>query len=193
MLIPPERINADLAVFSQFVPTLTDAGDPILPFDPRGYATARIGEMLEQLSACGVGNSEAVAMLGFSKGAIVINQLIAELPIAGPAVLARTAELHFVDAGLNVIGVHLHGDEYARALQALAQLRHAGSAVAVVVHGTPRQWRSPERPWIHAEAEAFVQQLAGLGGRVTKRLYFENRKCGLLEHFGILEVLDATT
>mgnify|MGYP006888860026 CR=1 FL=1 len=44
-----------------------------------------------------------------------------------------------------------------------ASLARRRSPPRIAVHGTPRQWRDPERPWLAAEKDRCVEVLAAAG------------------------------
>ncbi len=139
--------------------------------EPRRYAQRTEKKAWRQLAAllraaC-VPLATPLLLLGFSKGAVVVNQLLAEqadtqddddaLSSAVAQELAEAAArasalraAHLLDAGTTGGGAHLTD---AALLAALAQ-RLRAARVRVHLHGTPRQWRDPNRRWLAAEAAA---------------------------------------
>lgn len=51
------------------------------------------------------------------------------------------------------------------------------------LHGTPRQWDDPTRPWIGREAARFHEMFGAAGVRVTRRKYFADEPLSLEMHF----------
>ncbi len=139
--------------------------------EPRRYAPRAGKKAWRQLAAllraaC-VPLATPLLLLGFSKGAVVVNQLLAEQAdtqdtddalsstaaqeLADAAARARALRAaHLLDAGTTGGGAHLTD---AALLAALAPRLRAARA-RVHLHGTPRQWRDPHRRWLAAEAAA---------------------------------------
>jgi hypothetical protein len=172
-------------------------------------------------------------ILGFSKGGVVVNQLVTELsrwasgsttpaaadvprPAAGPRppphptqshllaptrssddLLSSISELHYVDAGLNRAGAYVADRAVIGRIREHV-VRRAGDKTRLrfALHGTPRQWCDPSRPWIREEKDAMVQVLADEARRsegrlvLSEKLYFEGRPRSLLMHFEVLEAMD---
>lgn len=250
------------AVYRELVPTVDAAGDP-KGYDPTGFPAAAgvanilarsIGEIQNQFPGLSAkdsaGNQHLPAalpsyhppartiILGFSKGGVVVNQLVTELSrwasgstnpaaaadvprpaAAGPGppphptqndllllgaptrssddLLSSISELHYVDAGLNRAGSYV-ADRAVMGRIREHVVRRAGDKTRLrfALHGTPRQWCDPSRPWIREEKDAMVQVLADEARRsegrlvLSEKLYFEGRPRSLLMHFEVLEAMD---
>lgn len=115
-------------------------------------------------------------LVGFSKGAAVINALLRE---SGEAAFWKKVEnVHFLDAGLMVPGV------FPVQSQALQALNHSvGEGFAIWLHGTPRQLQDLGRPFIVEETNAFVERCKDAGLRVEQRTYAEGQPPSLNMHF----------
>lgn len=197
------RSRAPRARWVCLEPALTQAACPsrgaaarrrYKPDDARAGAglTAAFGAAAEQAEAAGElrageGMSLPLALVGFSKGAIVLNQLVAELGAREPAataLCARVAELHFVDGGNG-----LERGAFPLELAGLDALARESPRMRVCCHSTPYMLRSPKQPWIGAERAAFVQGLAERGVAAQVRCYFENEPPSLQRHFELLAAL----
>jgi hypothetical protein len=53
----------------------------------------------------------------------------------------------------------------------------------VILHGTPRQWDDPTRPWLAAEKNRCIAALSAAGVLFEERKYFEGQPPSLLMHF----------
>ncbi|XP_032824876.1 mitochondrial protein C2orf69 homolog isoform X2 [Petromyzon marinus] len=126
-----------------------------------------------------------VTLVGFSKGCVVLNQLLYELAAAqGDATLAPVVgavrDMYWLDGG------HSGGrDTWVTCSDALRQLHTAG--VDVRVHVTPYQVCDPMRAWIGKEQRKFISVLQEFGATVTEQIHFEKEASSLENHFRILE------
>jgi hypothetical protein len=102
-------------------------------------------------------------VVGFSKGGVVLNQLLAEAAAAmspsadeaptlrpppapeGAALLRVLRQVHYVDVGLNCRGAYLT-DPGAFQQLGRAGLGEAGGRLEIWLHGTPRQWGKEKEP-----------------------------------------------
>lgn len=193
------------AKYSNLLPgTLTESGEVTSNYDGRSFhASTRLSECLDaaltEASRMGAaGTAAAVAqlpaiLLGFSKGGVVLNQMLAELsalhagareqgvPTADGGLLTRLVELHYLDAGVQGRGAHLTDPAIIDALGR----RSGGTAGApsISLHGTPRQWADPQRPWLREEKDRSVALLRAAGLEVFERLYFRGEPPSLAMHF----------
>lgn len=123
----------------------------------------------------------ALARVG--AGVVVLNQLAAELGAREPAacaLVARVAELHFVDGG--------NGAErgaFPLGAAALDALAGAGTRLRIACHSTPYMLRSAKQPWVGAERAAFVEALAERAA-VEVLDYFAHEPPSLARHFEAL-------
>lgn len=120
-----------------------------------------------------------LVLVGFSKGAAVLNALFRDAEAAG--LLARCADVHFVDAGLHIPGVF---PVSAPELELVA--RAATERFIVWLHGTPRQMDDPQRPFVAQESREFEQRCRDAGLRVERRSYAEGGPPSLEMHFDAL-------
>lgn len=187
---PPGQANA-YACYDNFLERSTWSGDPIGYHTEQGKGLKHLTAILEEAEgAHGMGKDLPVTLIGFSKGCVVLNQLLTELAVVadgasptGPGYGARIHAIHFVDAGLNRPGAYPTGIDVAQHL--------ANSGARVYFHGTPRQWNVLTRSWILEEKSRSLALLRELGAVVSERLYLEDR-CydDHTAHFEILELFD---
>lgn len=78
-------------------------------------------------------------------------------------------------------------------MQVAAGLRAAADAqpgLHVFLHGTPRQWDDPLRPWIPIEKNRMAANLRAAGVPLTERKYFEGQPLSLTMHFECIADMD---
>ncbi|CAB1346758.1 unnamed protein product [Coregonus sp. 'balchen'] len=127
----------------------------------------------------------SLAVVGFSKGCVVLNQMVYELararadPELGPFV-ERLSDMYWLDGG------HPGGSEtWVTDKRALGEL--AASGVAVHAHVTPYEVRDPMRAWVGREHGCFVKKLEDLGARLSQKLHFEDEPASIENHFRIIQ------
>ena len=156
-----------------------------------------------------------IVLVGFSKGCVVLNQIVHELVNYVPAVPslsdtppADRKPLCPPSPSLTPHGMQILRDFIKRVsayywldaghsgdhgawvtdddlLRALAALR-----VQIHVHVTPHQVLCPQRPWIGEEKCEFVAKLRQFGATVKETLHFEEDS-SLEKHFKVLQVFEA--
>lgn len=153
------------------------------------------------------------ALVGFSKGGTVLNQLITEfsvfsesqsavkeddwiVPTSKERLFSSVSEIHYVDVGLNAEGAYLtSNDVIDRISEGLAQ-RELG--IRFLFHGTPRQWCDERRIWIRKEKDALVGLVKIAAKRnagklhLRERLYFPSKLPDMQMHFEIIDVMDVS-
>ena len=159
-------------------------------------------EATENLSCCQVNNRFDLAksecrqeifptsanlpmvIIGFSKGCVVLNQLLHELHIA-------KENLHsFVDLVVQMFwldGGHNGGSEtWITDSEILKSL--LGTKTEIRVHVTPYQVHDERRRWIGQEHEKFVENLRRHGVNVFDTIHFVDEERCLEKHFDVLRV-----
>ncbi|VAI47648.1 uncharacterized protein LOC119317319 isoform X1 [Triticum dicoccoides] len=233
------------AVYRELVPAVDTVGDPER-YDPTGLPAAAgvanilahcIREIQNKVTRGSLndsaGNQEPTAsllpscapkttILGFSKGGVVVNQLVAELsywaskstkssvdvsqrspslltgdllvPATASDVLSSISEFHYLDVGLNCAGAYTTDHAVIKGIA--SYVSQTSDTLRFVLHGTPRQWSDPNRPWILAEKNTMLRLLQDEAKKCEGRLmpsekkYFDGRPRSLLMHFEILEAMD---
>ncbi|XP_070565019.1 mitochondrial protein C2orf69 homolog [Ptychodera flava] len=143
-------------------------------------------ECEEKSSAPVVDAQLPVVIAGFSKGCIVMNQMLHELQNArqdeGAAeFLQQWKALYWLDGGHS--GTK---DTWITDVDVLRDLTDL--QIDIQVHMTPYQSRNPQKPWTGKEAKIFMDTLQGLGAKIIFKNHFEERGPSLKYHFGILEM-----
>ena len=98
--------------------------------------------------------------------------------------MAAVHDLHFLDSGANSRGVAYPTDPAL--LQQLGR-RCAAHALRLHLHGTPRQWRDPGRPWLGCEAAGLAAAAAAAGVSCTCREYSTGQAPSLDQHFAVID------
>lgn len=127
-----------------------------------------------------------VHLIGFSKGCIVLNQLLYELQgvenNAGvQSFISRVQTMTWLDGG------HSGGSNTWVTDQAVLQ-KLAALRISVDVHVTPYQVKDEMRRWIGKEKRRFVELLHKAGAKVTDTLHFDDEPKSIENHFRVLEV-----
>lgn len=131
-------------------------------------------------------NSASFTLIGFSKGCVVLNQLLFELKEAKKdknidAFIKRIRTMYWLDGG------HSGGSNtwitYPEVLKEFAQ-----TGIIVHTHVTPYQVRDPMRSWIGKEHKKFVQILGDFGVQVTSQIHFAKEAPSIENHFRVHEV-----
>ncbi|CAJ1933534.1 unnamed protein product [Sphenostylis stenocarpa] len=235
-VIEASIFNGPFAVYKDFVLSMNQYGEP-RSYHPNGFPASTstvlllsscleeakkviLGTQVDSKSGCTPSCSLShpkTFILGFSKGGIVLNQIVTELgfsdigsiansPDVGSEdiyVVPRTKEdllnsisdIHYVDVGLNTSGAYLtNHDVFERISKRLMQ---EAPQLRFILHGTPRQWSDKHRDWIRNEKdkmlyllESEVPKSAGKI-KVFSRYYFAEMPPSMQMHFEIIESLDA--
>ncbi|XP_042889712.1 UPF0565 protein C2orf69 homolog isoform X2 [Penaeus japonicus] len=135
---------------------------------------------------------EEVTLIGFSKGCVVLNQIIIEFPLLS-FLKDKTAEnpRKFMNKVRNMYwldGGHAGGSRTwiteIPVLKYLATLKNIG----IHIHVTPYQVQDDQRPWIRKECKAFYNVLRRNGANVSYTLHCEHEQPSLLSHFKVLDL-----
>lgn len=127
----------------------------------------------------------SLILVGFSKGCVVLNQMVHELASVrtDPELrqfLDSISDMYWLDGGHPGTG-----DTWVTDKQALGEL--ASSGVAVHAHVTPYEVCDPTRAWVGREHRCFVKTLEELGARITQNLHFEHEPACIANHFRVIE------
>ncbi|NP_001016527.1 UPF0565 protein C2orf69 homolog [Xenopus tropicalis] len=131
-------------------------------------------------------DSLSITVIGFSKGCVVLNQLLYELQEAIKdkdiqSFLANIKAMYWLDGG------HSGGcDTWITNPEILKAFALTG--IAVHTHVTPYQVRDIMRSWIGEEHRKFVQLLKKYNVKVENQLHFSYEMPSLDNHFQVHEV-----
>jgi hypothetical protein len=97
-------------------------------------------------------------------------------------VLAAVRVLHWLDAGANTSGI------FCTQASSVAPLgrRCPAHKLEICLHGTPRQWQDPQRPWVSEEKDAMLAACAAAGVSCRQRLYFSRQAPSTEQHFAAI-------
>uniref|UniRef100_A0A8C6X7B9 Chromosome 2 open reading frame 69 n=2 Tax=Elapinae TaxID=42168 RepID=A0A8C6X7B9_NAJNA len=125
-------------------------------------------------------------LIGFSKGCVVLNQLLHELKEAKKdkdidAFIQNIKAMYWLDGG------HSGGSNtwvtYPHVLKEFSQ-----TGISVNAHVTPYQVFDTMRTWIGKEHKRFVQLLEEFGANINSQLHFADEAPSLENHFKVHEV-----
>jgi hypothetical protein len=129
-------------------------------------------------------------LIGFSKGCVVLNQLIYEFhylktltpdDITMLNFVSRISDMFWLDGG------HAGGkNTWITSRSLLETLTRLG--VKIWVHVTPYQVQDDRRAYIRREEHAFTELLQKLGAQVSRTLHFDGATPDLHMHFDVLNV-----
>lgn len=125
-----------------------------------------------------------ISLVGFSKGIIVLNQLLYELAKSckeKPILSERAKTFYFLDGGHNG-GKNV----YLTDIDIIKRLIDKNYSC----HVTPYQINDENRPYIKREYELFIKNIKQLGGNIKSHCYFENQHPTIINHLKILEEFD---
>lgn len=212
-VIEASTFNGPFAVYKEFIPSLNKWGEPQY-YKPNGLPAstsviAVLSKFLEERAKNVVQQDQKhhasytpsyppkTIILGFSKGGVVINQLVTELAfadnvqsteaptqskggsfskISGNPIVPSSresffdsiSEIHYVDVGLNSRGAYLTDKIIIERIA--ERVIRKDKPMRFVLHGTPRQWSDPRRDWIREEKDKFRQLLKSESKRSGGRL-----------------------
>ncbi|KAF1382244.1 hypothetical protein PFLUV_G00141690 [Perca fluviatilis] len=127
----------------------------------------------------------SLTLVGFSKGCVVLNQMVHELAGARADLqmahfVSRVSDIYWLDGG------HPGGSEtWVTSKQALKELASCG--VSIHAHVTPYEVRDPMRAWVGREHGHFIKTLEEFGARPRKKLHFEDEPPSIENHFRVIQ------
>ncbi|KAF8765506.1 hypothetical protein HU200_008655 [Digitaria exilis] len=223
-VVDAARFAGPFAVYRELVPSVDGSGDP-KGYDSTGFPAATgvanilahgIAEIQNKLMGCSAKDSSVnqhpaaslssycpprTIILGFSKGGVVVNQLVTELscwasesmknsvdvsqlnqsysphnllvPTSSSNVLSSVSEFHYVDVGLNCAGAYITDQVMIKKIG--DYVLHTGQNLRFVLHGTPRQWSDPNRSWVRKEKDIMLQLLRDEATRCDGKLLLSEK------------------
>ncbi|CAH9096417.1 unnamed protein product [Cuscuta europaea] len=237
-VVEPPIFNGPFGVYKDFIPSINYSGEPKVYEAKEFPASSSIvlllwnclkeaknitaGKKLKQPFTAEVSTPPSfdkprTILLGFSKGGIVLNQLLAELalspahspedkdpqankdkiiPTSKESFVNSIAEFHYVDVGLNSKGAYITNQDVFDKIS--ERFDKGAPGIRFFLHGTPRQWYDVRRSWIKEEKDELFRLLKGVAHRnmgrvhIRERLYFGNMPPNLPMHFEIIERLDVS-
>ena len=175
VVVRPARMErGSFSCFDNFVPS-NSVGSPE-HCDDHG-ALRHLSLLLHQLQS----PPGPVCLVGFSKGVVVLNQLVRELSSQRKSDLTLH-RLVWLDGG------HNGGKDIWLTDRALLQTV-VDLDIQVDVRVTPYQVSNPNRPWIGKEEKVFRNLLTRLGARVKRSLYYGEETASIENHFRVIESL----
>ncbi|RUS80822.1 hypothetical protein EGW08_011403, partial [Elysia chlorotica] len=187
-VIKPTRMHLNtFSVYSNFV----ESNDFGCPIHDSGYGALRHLTLIYKSACSTVADSTIpVSVVGFSKGCVVLNQLVYEIPSACyfdcevKKFLLAIKNLYWLDGGHSGGDVQM-ANQHAepRLVTSLAELD-----CHIHVHVTPYQVHDTLRPWIGRHYRRFCKLLHSTKANFSKEVHFEQEPGSLENHFKVLEV-----
>ncbi|XP_062595317.1 mitochondrial protein C2orf69 homolog [Saccostrea cucullata] len=133
-------------------------------------------------------NSPPISLVGFSKGCVVLNQIMFEMfscakieDIKVKDIVDRLTSVYWLDSG------HVgERDAWLTDDAVLSAMVHKG--LQIYAHVTPYQVRDSLRKWIGKEEKKFVEKIKKLNGNITEGRHFFDEPGSIENHFKILKV-----
>lgn len=134
-----------------------------------------------------------LTLIAFSKGSVVLNQLIYEFhyiktltpdDCSMMRLVSRIRAMYWLDGGHSA-----PKNTWITSRSLLETLERLN--VSIHVHVTPYQVLDDRRPWIRRDEKAFTDLLKRLGANLTRVLHFDSGTTNLFTHFEVLEVFRA--
>ncbi|KAM9850878.1 mitochondrial protein C2orf69 homolog [Aulostomus maculatus] len=150
-----------------------------------GMERANLPNPLQLQAATSLPPGFSVTLVGFSKGCVVLNQLLYEL--AGARADQQMAlfvqcisDMFWLDGG------HPGGSEtWVTDKQVLREL--AVSGVTIHAHVTPYEVCDPMRAWVGREHSCFIKTLEEFGARPHQKLHFQDEPPSIENHFRVIQ------
>ncbi|KHJ49265.1 hypothetical protein D918_00388 [Trichuris suis] len=126
-----------------------------------------------------------ITLIGFSKGCVVLNQLVYELSESWKecsAFIDKVKAICWLDGG--------HAGQNSTWLTDTSRLKilaHKMSNCKFQVDVSPYQVRDRSRPWIGRQENEFVQQMMAAGVDIRVFMHFENEKRSIENHFRVID------
>lgn len=134
------------------------------------------------------GNGPTITLVGFSKGCVVLNQMMFEMfssseisDIDIQNFLRRLTSVYWLDSG------HV-GDRNAWLTDDTILSGMVQKGLQIYAHVTPYQVRDSLRKWIGKEEKKFIEKLRKLNGNVTEGRHFFDEPGSIDRHFELLKV-----
>nr|XP_057938416.1 mitochondrial protein C2orf69 homolog [Doryrhamphus excisus] len=127
----------------------------------------------------------SLTVVGFSKGCVVLNQMVYEL--AGARAdqhmwdfVKSISDMFWLDGG------HPGGSEtWVTDKQVLHQL--AASGIGIHAHVTPYEVCDPMRAWVGREHRRFIKTLEEFGASLFHKIHFEDKPPCIENHFRVIQ------
>lgn len=184
-VVKPSRMDGPYSCFDNFLNKTTRSGEP-LGYDGRTFKASLHLHMIltEGLKLPILEQGGSLIIVGFSKGGVVLTQLLYELSLAeelstpSALILQSIKQLYYLDAGLSCRGIHLTDPRIAQMILALQK-----HMFTVHLLGTPRNWDDARKPWIASEKSRCAELLKD---RCFLTKLYEGETPSLEMHFNIL-------
>ena len=133
--------------------------------------------------------SKSVSLLGFSKGGVVLNQIMHEMDYAFSKSLYNSHELlqaidtiHYIDVGLPGRGAY---PTVPSIWTTLSEINKDVRPIKIIFHGSGRTWKDSKRVWLVKEKNICVE--LAMKHRVPCTEKFE--VCGqmMIDHFSVID------
>ena len=139
-----------------------------------------------------IDEATTINIVGFSKGCVVLNQLVYEMPLVVhhdndvKKFVSKIRNMYWLDGGHNAGDVDMSNQHaYITEPHLVASLAELDCHIHVYV--TPYQVHDPLRPWLGKQYKRFCQLLRNSKANFTVEVHFEQEPGSLENHFKVLE------
>ncbi|XP_065574618.1 mitochondrial protein C2orf69 homolog isoform X2 [Artemia franciscana] len=186
LVIKPSRMElGTFASFSNYV--RCDAmGNPI--HEPLHYALLHLQKIIDALLKTLDLSEVNLTLVGFSKGCVVLNQLVHEFHFYSTFSGTETDKIKTsIKRIIWLDGGHCGGKEtWITSRGPLETLAKTGLLIYVFL--TPYQIRDDRRPWIKKEEKQFSETLRNLGASISRQFLYQEEDPSIENHFKIISV-----
>ncbi|XP_063586570.1 mitochondrial protein C2orf69 homolog isoform X2 [Penaeus indicus] len=135
---------------------------------------------------------EEITLIGFSKGCVVLNQLIIEFHLLSVVedmaadslrkFMSKVRNMYWLDGG------HAGGSKTWITDHAVLKDIASQPNLGIHIHVSPYQVQDDQRPWIRKECKVFYNVLRRNGANISYTLHCEHEQPSLLSHFKVLDL-----
>ncbi|XP_077436328.1 mitochondrial protein C2orf69 homolog [Vanacampus margaritifer] len=178
--------------YSNFVDSNMFGAPAHAPYSPRRGALRHLRSLLiHGMERAGLpdviqpSSGFSLTLVGFSKGCVVLNQVLHELggALADPRLsdfAGSLSDMFWLDGG------HPGGSQtWVTDRKLLSGL--AASGIGVHAHVTPYEVRDPARAWVGREHACFLKTLEEFGARLYDKVHFVDQPPSIENHFRVIQ------
>ena len=166
-IVRPSHKSMEISLYGEYLDCDSDGN--VKSYNPHGNAAHTLYLLLENYICNDPGSSLPVILMGFSRGGLVLNQILIEMGTAvySDSIMQRVQEIHWLDCGNGVRGMCYPNIENKPA----SFLRYYNKSLRVFFHITSYLYEETVRNERFYELLSFQHQLETVGISVRRRFY----------------------